>query len=286
MIFSLWYAGHGVHDGPDGRKRKGEAMANVSGIEWLVGPDGSKGLTTNPVVGCSRISPGCGGGYINGPNGEQGGCWAEELVSTRMSKNPKLPMYADLARPGGGWSGIVKTVPSRLAEIVALGRRKKGARVFVCDLSDMFHDAVPFEFIAAIWGAMACAPNHLFYVLTKRPERALEWASQPNIIDQVALMRELGLAGRLGERFSERRTAPLPNWPNYFATTSGEILSGNGAPICLWCGIDISGYAKRKYCSSPCRSKADYEQRCGRWSPPITDPVKSPATWVAMVTNA
>lgn len=151
-------------------------MANESGIEWLLGEDGSKGLTTNPVIGCSRFSPGCGGGYIKGPNGEQGGCWAEHLVSTRMSKNPKLPMYADLARPGGGWSGKVKLVPERLAEIVALGRRKVGKRVFVCDLSDIFHDDVPFEFIAAVFGAMACAPNHLFYVLTKRPARAIEWA--------------------------------------------------------------------------------------------------------------
>ncbi len=44
-------------------------------------------------------------------------------------------------------------------------------------MTDLFHDAVPFEYIAAVWGAMACAPNHLFYVLTKRPERALEFAA-------------------------------------------------------------------------------------------------------------
>lgn len=159
---------------------------NESGIEWIRNPNGSKGLTTNPVIGCSRISPGCGGGYIKGPNGEQGGCWAEELVSTRMSKNPKLPMYADLARPDGGWSGIVRLVPERLKEIVALGKARKrnaegklvpyASRVFVCDLSDLFHDAVPFEYIAAVFGAMACAPQHLFYVLTKRPARAVEFA--------------------------------------------------------------------------------------------------------------
>jgi len=64
---------------------------NKSGIEWLYN-GAEKGLTVNTVVGCSRISPGCGGGYVKGPNGEQGGCWAEELVSTRTSKNPNLPM--------------------------------------------------------------------------------------------------------------------------------------------------------------------------------------------------
>lgn len=169
-----------------GRMAEGGKAMNTSGIEWLINPDGSKGLTVNPTVGCSRISPGCGGGYIKGPNGEQGGCWAEELVSTRMSKNPKLPMYHDLAREGGGWSGKVKLVPERLKDIVALDKARKrnaekklvpfGSRVFVCDMSDLFHDAVPFEYIAAVFGAMACAPQHLFYVLTKRPNRAVAWA--------------------------------------------------------------------------------------------------------------
>lgn len=140
---------------------------NVSGIEWLQNPDGSKGLTVNPVIGCDETSPGC------------KNCWAKELVAMRMSRNPKLPMYHNLARITDlgktQWTGVVKLVPERLREIVALGRRKKGSRVFVCDMSDMFHEDVPFEFIAAIFGAMACAPNHLFYVLTKRAERAVEF---------------------------------------------------------------------------------------------------------------
>lgn len=150
---------------------------NRSGIEWIRLPDGTYGLTCNPVIGCERTSPGCGGGYIVGPDGERGGCWAEDLVSTRMSKNPRLPMYADLARPSGGWSGVVKLVPERIKEIVALGRKGIPERVFLCDLSDLFHDDVPFEYIAAVFGAVASAPESLFYVLTKRPERALKFAA-------------------------------------------------------------------------------------------------------------
>jgi protein gp37 len=85
-------------------------------------------------------------------------------------------MYADLARPNGGWSGIVKLVPERIKEIVALGRSGRSERVFLCDMSDLFHDDVPFEYIAATFGAMAYARNALFYVLTKRIERALKAA--------------------------------------------------------------------------------------------------------------
>jgi len=196
---------------------------NKSGIEWLYNGT-EKGLTVNPSIGCTRISPGCGGGYIKGPNGEQGGCWAEELVSTRMSKNPKLPMYHDLARPDGGWSGKVKLVPERLKEIVALGKARKrnaegklvpfSSRVFVCDLSDLFHDAVPFEYITAAFGAMACAPNHLFYVLTKRPARALEFAKYMRLtpIDRMewAIDKYTDLSWKATSAI-KGSTWPLPN---------------------------------------------------------------------------
>lgn len=53
-------------------------------------------------------------------------------------------------------------------------RKPRSVRV----LSDLFHEDVPFEFIAAVFGVMAACPQHTFQVLTKRPERALaffEW---------------------------------------------------------------------------------------------------------------
>jgi len=165
---------------------------NKSGIEWLYNGD-EKGLTVNPVIGCSRISPGCGGGYIRGPNGESGGCWAETLVTTRMAKNPSLPMYKDLAN-GDKWSGVVHLMPERLKDIIALGsprRKLPPSRVFVCDLSDLFHEKVPFEYIAAVFGAIACAPKHLFYVLTKRVERALEWAEWLRTHDDPGTLAEI-----------------------------------------------------------------------------------------------
>jgi protein gp37 len=42
-------------------------------------------------------------------------------------------------------------------------------------MSDTFHEDVSFEFVAAIFGVMAASPQHCFQVLTKRPERMLEW---------------------------------------------------------------------------------------------------------------
>src|SRR3990170_3702838 len=56
-------------------------------------------------------------------------------------------------------------------ELAAILRRRKPARIFMCDMTDLFHEDVPDEFIAAIWKTIANAPQHTFQVLTKRPER-------------------------------------------------------------------------------------------------------------------
>ena len=48
-------------------------------------------------------------------------------------------------------------------------------RIFVNSMSDLFHEKVPDDTIAAIFGVMGCARRHTVQVLTKRPERMLEW---------------------------------------------------------------------------------------------------------------
>lgn len=48
-------------------------------------------------------------------------------------------------------------------------------RVFVVSMGDLFHDDVPFSYIAQVFGIMAVTPQHTYQVLTKRPERMLEF---------------------------------------------------------------------------------------------------------------
>jgi len=64
--------------------------------------------------------------------------------------------------------------PNRLDEPL---RWKKPRRVFVCSMGDLFHEAVNFEFINRIWATMfsAVCHKHTFMILTKRPERMLEF---------------------------------------------------------------------------------------------------------------
>lgn len=49
--------------------------------------------------------------------------------------------------------------------------------IFVNSMSDLFHEQVPFEFIEQVFDTMANAPQHTYQVLTKRPERMLEFVT-------------------------------------------------------------------------------------------------------------
>jgi protein gp37 len=120
-------------------------------IEWT-------DATWNPIVGCSRVSKGC----------EH--CYAERVAHRGMSAQHRG--LTVMGKHGPRWNGTVRFVAEKLSE--PLGWRKP-RRVFVNSMSDLFHEGVTDEQIAAVFGAMAACPQHTFQVLTKRPERAKAW---------------------------------------------------------------------------------------------------------------
>lgn len=130
-------------------------MSTKSGVEWTrtIHADGTftPGTTWSPVTGCTKKSEGC------------RNCWAKQEVETRWSKNPNSVFFG---RPFSD----VRCHPDQLQQPI---RQRKGRRIFVCPRGDLFHEDVPFEFIAAVFGAMAVASHQTFLLLTKRPERML-----------------------------------------------------------------------------------------------------------------
>lgn len=52
---------------------------------------------------------------------------------------------------------------------------RKPQRVFVCSMTDLFHGMVEEKWIDQLLGAMARRLDHAFMILTKRPERMLEY---------------------------------------------------------------------------------------------------------------
>ncbi len=123
------------------------------GIKWT-------DETWNPIRGCSRVSKGC----------EH--CYAE-TVAARFS-GPGQPYEGLALRKNGkaAWTGDVAFVADHLSDPL---RWKRPRRVFVNSMSDLFHEKLTNEQIAAVFGVMAAAPQHTFQVLTKRPARMVEW---------------------------------------------------------------------------------------------------------------
>jgi protein gp37 len=126
-------------------------MADKSRIEWT-------DATWNPLRGCSRVSDGC------------RNCYAE-TVAARFS-GPGMA-YEGLIHPSTkGWNGQVRLIPELLRQPWDW---VKPRRIFVNSMSDLFHESVPFEYIAAVFFIMAHTTRHTYQVLTKRPQRMLDF---------------------------------------------------------------------------------------------------------------
>ena len=120
----------------------------MSAIEWT-------DKTWNPVTGCTKVSPGC------------RGCYMHRLY----------PRLRGLGTRGYEASpDVVQLVPERLNDDELNWRTPK--RVFVCSMSDLFHEDVPDGYIGRVFEVMAdriARYGHTFQVLTKRPENAVKW---------------------------------------------------------------------------------------------------------------
>jgi len=131
-------------------------MSAETQIEW------APGGTWNPVLGCSKISPGC------------QHCYAVNHVH-RMAGSPNAKVATANAglthRKGNSsptWTGVVRVLPERLGWPFDL---PKQSTIFVNSLGDLFHEDVPVEFIQRVFGVMRATPWHVYQVLTKRAER-------------------------------------------------------------------------------------------------------------------
>src|SRR5688572_4263520 len=121
-------------------------MSQNSHIEWTE-------ATWNPVTGCTQISPGC------------AHCYAKTFAE-RFRGVPRHPYEHGFD---------LQLRPERLDQPLEW---KKSRVIFVNSMSDLFHDEVPFEFIASVFDTMKRAHWHTFQVLTKRSERLAELALQ------------------------------------------------------------------------------------------------------------
>ena len=117
----------------------------VSKIEWTE-------QTWNPVTGCTKISAGC------------KNCYAEVMAKRLQAAG--VPGYE---------SGFeVKLHPERLNQPLS---RKRATMYFVNSMSDLFHPKISFHFIDSVFKVMRETPQHIYQILTKRPDRMKRYFS-------------------------------------------------------------------------------------------------------------
>jgi len=133
---------------------------NKTAIEWTHRP-GTTGMTWNPIHAknsadpkkrtgnfCTKVSPGC------------THCYAARINIVRGN-------------------GLDYTVPNLAKanfyldenELAAPVRRQDPATIFVGDMFDLFHDAIPDAYIAQVLRVAFKTPRHTFQFLTKRARR-------------------------------------------------------------------------------------------------------------------
>jgi protein gp37 len=126
----------------------------MSKIEWT-------DETWNPIIGCSKASAGC------------KNCYAERMAR-RQSYMRFGCEYTDVV-DGNGWNDKTAFVESAILKPL---RWRKPRKVFVVSMGDLFHETVHFEWIDKVFAVMALCPQHTFQVLTKRPDRMLEYLTE------------------------------------------------------------------------------------------------------------
>ncbi len=129
-------------------------------IEWSE-------FSYNPIIGCSKCSPGC----LN--------CYAERMAR-RQSFMHRLEYSIAINNHTGKWSGKCVLVESALDKPL---HWKKPRMIFVCSMGDLFHESVPKEWIIKVFMTIANCPQHTFQILTKRPSRMKEWFDSPEWVE-------------------------------------------------------------------------------------------------------
>lgn len=151
-------------------------MSDGTGIEWTQ-------ATWNPVTGCTKVSAGC------------DHCYAETFAE-RFRGTP------------GHYFENGFDVQFRPDKLDLPLRWRKPRKIFVNSMSDLFHDQVPDDYIARVWQAMGCAPQHTYQILTKRHARMRSWVTR-------------WYAGEIAEPYEVRA---VPGYPGYRISTLGEVF--------------------------------------------------------------
>ena len=126
-------------------------------ISWLNVP-GYIPETVNHLIGCTKVSAGC------------DNCYAENMAK-RLAKIKSTNQYSKVVGEFG-WNKQVEWFQPALDKIETW---KKPRAIFMPSMGDMFHNKVRFESFVRTLEVIQAHPEHLFIVITKRPQNAVRY---------------------------------------------------------------------------------------------------------------
>ncbi len=115
-------------------------MGKTTGVRWC-------DSTWNPWYGCKKVSPGCAHCYAERDMTK----YDRDFNAVTRAKDPTF--YAPLKK----W--------------------KEGVRIFTCSWSDFFIEEADNFWRPDAWKVIRQTPQHIYMILTKRPERMMNGAS-------------------------------------------------------------------------------------------------------------
>jgi protein gp37 len=206
-------------------------VSQKTAIEWT-------DLSWNPVHGCSIVSTEC------------RNCYAMTLsLRYRQTLKPWTPANAAenvILKPHKLREPLRDTKDWRgLGDAARATGKRDGKLVFVNSMSDLFHEQVPYDFIAQVFQTMRQASRHTFQVLTKRPERMAEvvadiYASGFNYGEPLP---NVWLGTSIGLRQFAGRAEALAYTPAAIRFISAEPLLGPLIPDAITASEDGTTYS-------------------------------------------
>jgi len=155
-------------------------------IEWT-------DKTWNPVTGCTKCSIGC------------SNCYAENMsrrlcaMGQEKYKNGfQLTLHEDVLDEPLYW--------------------QNAHTIFVCSMSDIFHEEVPFEFVDKVIKVIRETPQHRYQLLTKRDKRMAKYFKTRSVPENV------WLGVTVEAKVSKERINTLRNIPAMIRFLSCEPL--------------------------------------------------------------
>lgn len=144
------------------------ASAKVAAQAWY-------DVAWNPTGGCSPAGPGC------------DHCDAMRTVAQLARMGGKAgARYAGLTatrRSGSAWTGELRVRDDVLTWPLV---QRKGRRILVASLSDLFHERLAIEAVDAVHAVMTVAHWHRFLILTRRAERMRAYYADPQTPRRIA----------------------------------------------------------------------------------------------------